>query len=507
MVDYEEKTSDTAAAALAKKYHEKGYDTMWDKLEKQQPQCGFGEAGLCCRICLQGPCRINPYGGEPKKGVCGARDYTIVARNLIRMMAAGCAAHSDHGRHIAHTLHALAEGHAPAYTIKDVDKLKRIASEVGIEPEGKEPLDLAKEVVEAGYMDFMRQDDQVCSWFKKMIPQKRIDLADSHDVLPTNIDRGICEVMHRTHIGCDADPVPLIFGGIKCALGDITGENFSTEMSDILFGTPKVLETVSNLGSLKADHVNICMHGHNPILSEVICDMAEEMRPEAEAAGAKGINIVGICCTANELLMRRGIPIATNFMVQELAIATGALDAMIIDYQCIAPAVGWWAQCFHTRLISTQPITRIPTDMHIEFSDTHAEEAAREIIRVAIDAFKDRDISLIDIPDVKNKVVAGFSLEEIEPRLFSYCFAPLGSSEGAIRDRFGSPDAVVYTTNSSFRHYIRVRRRHGWTIPRQGPGKRVLIYTDYDGGINQIDVYYLMDDKGHLAAIFIGEGP
>lgn len=420
--DYSKKTIDTAALEVLEreiKAREMGRDTLWDRLEKMQPQCGFGDLGLCCRICLQGPCRINPFGDEPSKGICGARDYTIVARNLIRMMAAGCAAHSDHGRHLAHTLLRVGEGHASAYKIKDVEKLKRVAKEIGIEISGKDINELAKLVAKKGFEDFQRQEDEPCIWLKKMLTEKRLKLADSHDVMATNIDRGICEVMHRTHIGCDADPVPLIFGGIKCALGDVAGENLSTEMSDILFGTPKAVETISNMGTLKEDYVNICVHGHNPILSEIICDVAEEMKGEAEKVGAKGINIVGICCTANELLMRRGIPIVTNFMVQELAIATGVLDAMVIDYQCIAPSVGWWSQCFHTRLISTQPITRIPGDTHIEFSEEHAEEAAREIIMTAIDAYKKRDKSIINIPDVKNKVIAGFSLEEIK-RILSY---------------------------------------------------------------------------------------
>jgi acetyl-CoA synthase len=418
MVDIEEKTSDPVAKELMEIAKEKGLDTLWDRLDKQSPQCGFGDTGLCCRICLQGPCRINPHGGEPNKGVCGARDYTIVARNLIRMAAAGCAAHSDHGRHIAHALHAVGEGHAPAYGIKDVEKLIRVAGEVGIDTDGKDPLELARLVVEKGFDDFSRQTNEACNWFKKMMPDSMIELADSHNVLPTNIDRGICEVMHRTTMGCDADPVPLIFGGLKAALGDLTGENFSTEVSDILFGTPKLIESVANLGSLKEDHINICVHGHNPVLSEIICDMAEDMKSEAEAAGAKGFNIVGICCTANELLMRRGIPIATNYMIQELAIATGVIDSMVVDYQCIAPSQGWWSQCFHTQMISTQEITRIPGDMHIEFHEEHAEECARDILNVSIDAFKNRDPSIVHIPKVKNKVVAGFSLEEVE-RIFS----------------------------------------------------------------------------------------
>lgn len=416
----EKRTVDPACSEMLDRAKEFGMETMWDRFDAQKPQCAYGELGVCCRICMQGPCQINPFGDEPSRGVCGARDYTIVARNLTRMMAAGCAAHSDHGRHLAHALLGVGEGRAPAYTIKDEEKLKRVANKVGIDVEGKDKIQIAKELALKALEDFSRQSDEACTWLKTMLPEKRLELVDSHNVMATNIDRGIAEVMHRTHIGCDADPVPLIFGGIKCSLGDVTGENLSTDISDILFGTPDIIKSTANLGAIKSDHVNICVHGHNPILSEVVCDMADELKDEAVKAGAKGINIVGICCTANELLMRRGIPIATNFACQELAILTGAIDAIVVDYQCIAPSVGWWAQCFHTKLISTMPITRIPTDTHIEFSEENAQEAAKEIVRIAIDAFKKRDKSKIHIPEFKNDVIAGFSLEAIKKILSKF---------------------------------------------------------------------------------------
>jgi carbon-monoxide dehydrogenase catalytic subunit len=411
---YKDKTVDPAAWVMLDKAAEANMETYWDRKDHMSPQCGFGESGLCCRICLQGPCRIDPYGRGPKEGICGAKDYTVVARKILRMIGGGAAAHSDHGRHLAHTLHALAEGHAPAYSIKDEEKLKRVAMKVGIEIEGKDTNTIAKELSEAALDDFSRQNDEPATWLKTMLPEKRLNLHDSHDVMCTNIDRGIAELMHRSHQGCDADPVPLIFGGIKCAMGDVTGENISTDFSDILFGTPDIVSSEANLGALKEDHINICVHGHNPVLSEVVCDAAEELKGEAEAAGAKGINIVGICCTANELLMRRGVPIATNYACSELAILTGVLDAIVVDYQCITPSLGYWSQCFHTRLISTMPITRIPTDTHIEFTEEGASESAKEIIKVAISAYKNRDPSKIFIPEFKNNVTAGFSLETIK---------------------------------------------------------------------------------------------
>jgi acetyl-CoA synthase len=416
----QEVTMDPAALELLALAEEKKMDTLWDRQEKNQPQCGYGELGLCCRICLQGPCRINPFGDEPKKGICGARDYTIVGRNLIRMMAGGAAAHSDHGRHIAHAFLHMLDGHAPAYKIKDEEKLKLVAKRIGVETDGKDIMAIAREVTTRMLDDFSRQTDEPCNWYSSIVTKKRLALTDSHDVTPTNIDRGIAELMHRTHFGTDADPVPLIFGGIKCAMGDLTGEALSTDISDVMFGTPDIVKSEANLGALKEDYVNICVHGHNPILSEVVCDLADELKSEAEAAGAKGINVAGICCTANELLMRRGVPIATNMAAQELAIMTGVLDAMVIDYQCIAPTAGWWAQCFHTRLISTMPITRIPTDLHIEFTESGATEAAREIVMTAIEAYKQRNPALINIPKFKNDVVAGFSLETIKKILSNF---------------------------------------------------------------------------------------
>lgn len=413
MSGVESRTVDPATGQMLRLASEQGLETAWDRYEKMLPQCGYGQLGLCCRMCLQGPCRINPFGGEPSRGVCGATAYTIVSRNLIRMIAGGCAAHSDHGRHVVHTLMALVEGKAPAYRIKGEEKLRSVAARLGLEADGKSTLELAREVVHKALEDFSRHEHVPLTWITTTVTKRRLELLDRCDILPYNIDATITEVLHRTHIGVDADPVPLIFTGLKCAVADLAGEHISTDLSDILFGVPKLTKTRSNLGVIKPEMVNIAVHGHNPILSEVICDVAAQLEEEAKAAGAKGINIVGICCTGNELLMRRGIPLATNFASQELAIMTGALDAMVLDYQCIMPSLGFWAQCFQTKLISTSELCRQPGDTHIEFRPETAEEDAKRIIRLAIEAFKRRDPKRVNIPSDQSETVVGFSVEQI----------------------------------------------------------------------------------------------
>jgi len=410
----EEKSCDIATQEGIFIAQDKGIETAWDRYEEMLPQCGFGELGICCRNCLQGPCRIDPFGGKPDKGICGARAYTIVARNVIRMIAGGAAAHSGHGKHITETVVKMLEGEAPAYKVKDEEKLKRIAKRLDIETEGIDTKDLTWKVVGAALDDFGRYTHDYLNFSTSTITERRIDLWKRLGVMPTNIDQTISDVIHRTTMGCDADPVPVLFGGIKCAVADLAGEQISTDFSDMLFGTPRLVRTQANMGCLDAEKVNIAVHGHNPVLSDVVVDVAKEMEEEAKKAGAKGINIVGICCTGAETLMRKGVPLASNYASQELILATGVVDLVVADYQCIMPSLAEISSCLSTKVVTTMANVRLPYDTHVQFREEEAEVSARAIIRLAFEAYKERDHMQVHIPNVKSEVIAGFSLEQIE---------------------------------------------------------------------------------------------
>ncbi|HUL39573.1 MAG TPA: acetyl-CoA decarbonylase/synthase complex subunit alpha/beta [Methanomassiliicoccales archaeon] len=392
-------------------------ETAWDRYEKMKPQCTFGELGVCCDHCLQGPCRLNPFNGNPDKGICGARDYTIVARNLIRHIAGGAAAHSGHGRHIAETMVKVLDGRTRSYSIKDEDKLRRVARRLGIETVSRTKEDLARDVVDEALEDFARFSKVSLRFTTSTIIPKRKELLEFCGLLPNNIDHAVSDVMHRSSLGCDADPLPLLFGGIACAIADYDAMQLSTDLSDVLFGTPRLVRAQANLGTLKADAVNIAIHGHNPVLSDVLVDVAKEMEAEARGTGASGINIVGICCTGNETLMRKGVSLAANFASQELALATGAVDLLVADYQCVMPSLSEICQCVNTEMVTTMANVHIPYDTHVQFREEDAEESARSIIRMAIEAFKRRDPAKVSIPDVRSEVIAGFSLEQIEELL------------------------------------------------------------------------------------------
>ena len=402
----------TEMLAVAEAAH---IQTAFDRFAVQQPQCGFGQTGLCCRICLQGPCRIDPFGKGPQYGICGADRDTIVARHLVRAIAAGTAAHSEHGRHIALAMLHIGENTLPDYTIKDHDKLLAVTERLGIKSEGRELNDIVRDVAQKSLGDYQSQDETTaCNWLSASLPPPRVKKLKALGLLPHNIDASVAQSAARTHMGCDADPENLIMGGLRVAMADLDAEMLGTEMSDVMFGTPKPIMSTANLGVLKRDSVNIAVNGHNPLLSEIICDIASELNGEAIAAGAAGgINIVGICCTGNELQMRHGIPLATNYLSQELPIMTGVLEAMVVDVQCIMPSLPRVAACFHTKIITTDKQNKISGALHIDFDTANAADIARQIVRVAIGTFKRRDHSKINIPNVTQEALVGFSMEGI----------------------------------------------------------------------------------------------
>jgi len=406
---------DPATQEMLARAEELGLETAWDRYEAMLPQCGFGELGVCCRHCNMGPCRIDPFEEEgPKAGVCGATADIIVARGLIRMIAAGAAAHSDHGRDIAHTLLLTAEGKGGGYEIKDEAKLRALATEYGIEMEGRSKEEIALDLARAVYAEFGKQEGPI--QFTRRAPAKRVALWQSVGIDPRGIDREIVEIMHRTHIGVDNDPVNLILQGLRASIADGWGGSMvATELSDVLFGTPTPTRSKSNLGVLQADAVNIVAHGHEPTLSEMIVAAAQdpELLALAKKHGAQGINVVGMCCTGNETLMRHGVPIAGNFLQQELAVITGAVEAIIVDVQCIMPALGALTGCFHTKFVSTSPKAKFPGATHIEFHEERAYEIAKEIVRTAVENYRFRRADLVHIPDETVECMVGFSVEAI----------------------------------------------------------------------------------------------
>ncbi len=415
-----------------------------------------------------GPCRLpltKDYdeANDTRKGICGATANTIAARNFIRMIAGGAAAHSDHGRNVAEVFMTAARKETDAYQLKDYKKLMEIAPyfdvATTVEKNGavldRDMDEIAVEIGEKALAEWGKPEGEL--YYLKRAPKALYDTWKKTGVLPRNIDREIVEIMHRTHMGVDQDYKNLMKQGTRAALADGWGGSMiATDLQDVLFGTPYPLASEANLGVLKDDHVNIVIHGHEPVLSEMIVAMSQkpELVAYAKSKGAKGIQLSGICCTANEILQRHGVPLCGTFLQQELAIITGAVDAMVVDVQCIFQNLANVAKCFHTKLITTHPIAKMEQDnvIHIEFDEHHAIEDAEKIVRMAIDNYENRGADVM-IPRQKSPIVAGFGVESIEYHLggtFRGNYYTL--NDNIINGRIRGIGAVVGCNNARVKH-------------------------------------------------------
>jgi len=444
----EESSIDPAAQELLKRAEELGLETAFSRADLMT-SCNIGGAGMCCKNCGMGPCRLTKDGDV---GICGATIDTIQARNLLRAISSGASAHSDHGRDMAFTLKAAANGEAEGYMIRDVAKLRTLAEEYDIPTEDRSPNEIANDLADLYIAQFGQQKGVLAPVSRA--PETRQKVWEELGVLPRGVDREVVEALHRTHIGDDQDPHNILHHALRVSLSDGWGGSLiATDISDILFGTPAPILGEANLGVLKDDMVNVVVHGHEPTLSEMI--VAATQDPEiiayAQEAGAKGVNLSGICCTANEILMRQGIPAAGNFLQQELSILTGAVEAMVVDVQCIMQSLVGLAENFHTKVITTSPKVKITGATHIEFDEHKALTIAKKILKEAIDNYQNRGET--HIPSQKEELIPGFSHEYINYTLggsYRASFRPL--NDAIISGRIRGVAAVVGCNNPRGQH-------------------------------------------------------
>jgi len=444
----EERTIDEVAKPIIEMALKEGLETVWDRYEMQQPSCKYCEAGISCARCTMGPCRIIPP--HRIRGVCGADADLIVARNLLDTIATGAAAHSDHGRDIVETLYLVGSGKTSDYGIADPEKLRRLCQEYGIKTEGADDKKCAGELGRAMIEEYGMAKNML--QLTGRAPKATRDLWEAAGITPRGIDREVVDCMHRIQMGVGADYVNILLQGLRCSLSDGWGGSMiGTDVSDVLFGTPEIRTSSVNLGVLKKDYVNIAVHGHNPVLSEMIVRAVAdpELVSLARANGAQGINLVGLCCTGSELLMRKGVPMAGNHLNQELVIMTGALEAMVVDYQCIFPSLPRTASCFHTLVISTSPKAKIPGSYYFGFTPDNGYATAKAIVKMAVENFKNRNPQRVLIPGEPVPLMSGFSNEAIKKALGG-SFKPLIDliAAGKIRGAVG----IVGCNNPHIQH-------------------------------------------------------
>jgi len=446
-INISEVTTCDATAQMLKKAKRDGVETAFDRALNMKA-CPIGADSACCKHCSMGPCRLNakdPYG---KVGVCGATIDTIMARNFARMVASGAAAHTDHGMSMLDLFREVVEGRISDYTIKDTAKLEAVAESIGIETQGKTVKDIALELYKELERTYTQVEGEIP--FAQRVPEKTLETWRKHGIVPRGAMREIMELMHRTHMGVDQHYENITRQCSRTALADGWGGSMvATEISDILFGTPSPISIEVNMGVLKEDQVNIIVHGHEPNLFESMIASVNEpsLLEAASEAGAKGINLVGMCCSGAEVLVRHGIPHAGNFMSTEAVLVTGAVDAMTVDVQCIKQGLAKVAECYATPLITTNPRCHIEGAQHLEFHEHDPKSCTDDIVIKAISRFKNRTAA-VEIPKQVNIGVHGFSHEYINYMLggsFRASYWPL--NDNIINGRIRGVAGVVGCTN------------------------------------------------------------
>lgn len=446
-IDIKSVTICDATAQMLVKARKDGVETAFDRAANMKP-CPIGADSACCKHCAMGPCRLNSKDPYSKVGVCGATIDTIMSRNFARMVAAGSAAHTDHGMGMLDLFRDVLNGKIKDYSIKNPLKLIEVAKSIDIETEDREIKDIAMDLYEALERTYTQVDGEIP--FAKRVPKKTLETWRKLGIVPRGAMREIMELMHRTAMGVDQHYENITRQINRTALADGWGGSMvATEISDILFGTPSPVVVEVNMGVLKEDQVNIIIHGHEPNLFESLVESvnAPPLIQAAKDAGATGINLVGMCCSGLEMFVRHGIPHAGNFMSTEAVIVTGAVDAMGVDYQCIKQGLVKVADCYGTKLITTNRRCHIEGALHVEFHEDKPRECADEIVIQAIDRFKNRNMP-IEIPQIVNTGVQGFSHEYINYMLggsFRSSYTPL--NDNIINGRIRGVAGVVGCTN------------------------------------------------------------
>lgn len=446
-INFRDLTICDATIQMLQKAKRDGVETAFDRAVNMKA-CPIGADSACCKHCSMGPCRLNskdPYG---KVGVCGATIDTIMARNFARMVASGAAAHTDHGMAMLDVFREVVQGHITDYKIKDVLKLEEVARSIGIETEDRAMEDIAMDLYKELERTYTQVEGEIP--FAMRVPEKTLETWRKSGIVPRGAMREIMELMHRTHMGVDQDYNNITKQCSRTALADGWGGSMvATEISDILFGTPVPTTAEVNMGVLKENMVNIIVHGHEPNLFESMLSSVNEptLVEAAKQAGAKGINLVGMCCSGAEMLSRHGIPHAGNFMSTEAVIVTGAVDAMTVDVQCIKQGLVKVGECYNTPIFTTNPRCKIEGATHIELHEHDPRACTDEVVIKAISRFKNRTHP-VEIPNIANVGIHGFSHEYINYMLggtFRASYTPL--NDNIINGRIRGVAGVVGCTN------------------------------------------------------------
>ncbi|MBQ5987897.1 MAG: anaerobic carbon-monoxide dehydrogenase catalytic subunit [Oscillospiraceae bacterium] len=422
--DVIDQTPDPAVREMLLRMEQLGIDTCFDRFDAQKPQCNFGLAGICCKICNMGPCRITP---KAPKGICGADADLIVARNLLRSAAAGAAQHGMHAREVMLALKYAAEGKLDIPILGE-QKIRSTAEAFGIKQKNRQLKHVAKDLADVLLDDMSRTVPGEYKTISACAAPERQETWKKLDILPISAYHEVFEAYHKSGCAIDGDWKSIMQQFLRCGLAftfsGVVGGSIAT---DCLFGVGDRVTSKVNIGALQKGYVNIAVHGHLPLLVSQIVEAGkrEDLIELAKSKGAKGIRFYGICCSGLSAMYRySGVIPLSNAVSAELVLGTGALDLWVADVQDVFPSIMEVAKCFRTTVVTTSESARLPGAERFEYDHHHSnidqtKELAEKIVLRAIESFEARKGIPVYIPPYEVEAEVGFSVEYIHRRFGS----------------------------------------------------------------------------------------
>lgn len=398
-----------------------GLSSVFSRWEEQEKiRCKYCLQGISCQLCTQGPCRISERIGADK-GVCGIGPDAMAMRNLLMRNIMGAATYGHHAFEAFRTLKATGEGKT-SFKIKDVDKLKWMCESTGINT-NQDINQMAIALADLLDREMKINPDQESIMVEAFAPKKRKQLWRDLHLYPSGIQHEVENSIASCLTNVDGDYVSLARKALRLGLSTIYTAQIGLEMTqDILFGTPMPHEVDVDLGIMDSDYVNIAFNGHQPWIGVATLQKAKMQKYQdmAKEAGAKGIHIVGSIETGQELLQRFEmddvfVGLMGNWLAIEPFLATGTVDALVMEENCSPPAIDQYAEKYQVALVSVSTIIAVPGQAHfMPYYPAKADEMAEKCINIAIENFKKRHGKIKPmVPKHRTKALAGFSTEAV----------------------------------------------------------------------------------------------
>lgn len=393
-------------------------NTAFDRFGEQKVKCGFGKLGVCCRLCSNGPCRITP---DSPKGVCGATADSIVARNFLRMVAAGSACYLHVCEATARRLKSIGEGVTPL-SLRSQQSLDELAAMFGIEAETTE--EKARLVADKVLADLYKPRDEKMELVEFMAPKERIETWERLGILPGGAKAEVFDALVKTSTNLNTDPVDQMLHVLNLGISTgLYGLAMTNLLNDVIMGEPEIRIASTGFSVADPDYVNIAVSGHSHsvfagLIAYLESDAAQAIGREV---GAKGIKLVGMTCVGQDMQLRAGASgtdifcgQAGNNFTQEALLSTGAIDMVVSEFNCTLSGIEPIAARQQIKLVCLDDVAKQSSAELLTDERGKELELAETLVRMAADQHKQRHAIdtgvIIDVPQHGfNDVVTGVS--------------------------------------------------------------------------------------------------